>query len=69
MTGLTILNLSPMSNRNFKQMVPRTAELIKKGVYNPGALVTDVADYHNAQDIFVKSLERPKDFIKGVITF
>lgn len=69
MSGLTVYNLSPMSNRNYTEMIPRTAELVRRGVFNPGSLVTHVADYHDAAKILAQSVEKPKDYIKGVITF
>lgn len=69
LTGLSILNLAPGSNRNFVQMIPRTAELVKNGVYDAGSLVSHVADYHHATELFEKSIEKPVDFMKAVITF
>ncbi|KLU40853.1 MAG: zinc-dependent alcohol dehydrogenase [Limnochordia bacterium] len=68
LSGLSVLNLAPGSNRNFRQMIPRTGELVRQGVYNPGSLVTHVADLHNAEELFRLSIEKPEDYIKGVIT-
>lgn len=68
LSGLTILNLAPGSNRNFRQMIPRTAELVRQGVYNPGSLVTHVADLYSAEELFRISIEKPQDYIKGVVT-
>lgn len=69
LSGLSVLNLAPGSNRNFVQMIPRTAELVKTGVYDAGSLVTHVDNYRNATELFELSIEKPEDFIKAVITF
>ncbi len=69
LSGLTIMNLAPGSNRHFREIIPLTAELVRMSVYNPGSLVTHVVDYHDAADILALSIEKPEDFIKGVITF
>jgi threonine dehydrogenase-like Zn-dependent dehydrogenase len=69
MSGLTVLNLSPSSNHNFSEMIPRTAELIKKGVYNPGEFVTHVANYKDASKVFERSIDKADGYLKGVITF
>ena len=72
MTGLTVYNLSPSSNRKYTEMIPRTAELVKKGVYNPGEFVTHVAHYNNANDVkavFEKSIDKSDGYMKGAITF
>jgi len=69
MSGLTVMNLSPMSNRNYKTLLPRTGELIRKGVYTPGDLVTHVADYRNCSDVFRRSIDKKEGYIKGVVTF
>jgi len=69
LSGLNVLNLAPGSNRHFNELIPRTAELVRRGVYDAGSLVTHVANYRQAEDVFVQSIEKPKDFIKGVITF
>ncbi len=69
LSGLNILNLAPGSNRNFTQMIPLTAKLVEAGVYDAGSLVTHTVDYRNAAEMFKMSIEKPTDFIKGVITF
>lgn len=69
LTGLSILNLAPGSNRNFKQMIPLTAKLVQAGIYDPASLVSHTVDYHNAAELFELSISKPADFMKGVITF
>jgi threonine dehydrogenase-like Zn-dependent dehydrogenase len=69
LSGLTVLNLAPGSNRNFNQMIPRTSQLVHAGVYDAGSLVTHTLDYHHATEMFEMSIDKPADFIKGVITF
>lgn len=69
MSGVTVLNLSPGGNAHFREMIPRTATLIRKGVYQPGEFVTHVADYHDAEDVFLKSISKEDQYMKGVITF
>ncbi len=69
MSGVTVYNLSPNSNAHFREMIPRTCELIKRGVYQPGKLVTHVADYHDAEPVFLKSISKEDGYMKGVITF
>jgi threonine dehydrogenase-like Zn-dependent dehydrogenase len=69
MSGLTVYNLSPSSNRRFSEMIPRTAELIKKGVYNPAEFVTHVANYKDASKVFEHSIQKTDGYLKGVITF
>lgn len=69
LSGLSVLNLAPGANRNFIQMIPRTAELVKTGVYDAGSLVTHVDDYHNVTELFELSIAKPEDFIKAVVTF
>ena len=69
MSGVTVYNLSPNSNPHFRELIPRTAALIRRGVYDPGSLVTHVADYHDAEPVFIKSITKEDGYMKGVITF
>ena len=69
MSGLTVLNLSPMSNKNYKNILPRTGELIRKGIYTPGELVTHTADYRDCTSVFLRSIDKKEGYIKGVVTF
>lgn len=69
LSGVTVLNLAPGSNPHFRELIPRTAALIRRGVYSPGKLVTHVTDYHNAEPLFIKSITKEDGYMKGVITF
>ena len=69
-SGLTIMNLSPDSNRFYNiTTVKQTGILVQKGVYTPGDLVTHVADYHDCDDLFRKSITKEDGYLKGVIKF
>lgn len=71
-TGLEVLNLAPKSNSHFRDLTPRTAALIKKGVYDTKRLVTHIANFGDMEamnDIFIKSGTKTDGYIKGVITF
>jgi len=71
-SGLEVLNLSPNSNCRFRDMTPRAAKLIQKGVYDPGRLVTHTASFHDfaaLNELFLKSIRKTDGYIKGVITF
>lgn len=67
--GVTVYNLSPMANPHFTEILPRTYELIKKGVYEPGKLVTHVANYKDCKDVFLRSIDKKDNYMKGVILF
>jgi threonine dehydrogenase-like Zn-dependent dehydrogenase len=69
LSGLTVLNLAPSANAHFRELIPATAALIRRGVYNPGKYVTHTADYHDAAQIFIKSIDKSDGYIKGLITF
>ena len=72
MSGLNVLNLSPMSNRHYTDMIPRTAALVRRGVYTPGELVSHVAHYADVEAVnalFNKSIDKSDGYMKGVITF
>lgn len=69
LNGVNILNLAPNSNAHFREMISATAALIKRGVYDTGKLVSHVADYHNAQSVFEKSIDKSDGYMKGIITF
>ncbi len=70
--GLKVYNLAPMSNAHYEDILPRTYELIKRGVYDPGRFVTHTARYDDLpamQEIFRKSIDKSDGYIKGVILF
>lgn len=70
--GLTVLNVSPMSNAHYTEILPRTYELIKRGVYDPGKLMTHVAHYKNAQELenlFQRAVDKGDNYMKGAVLF
>lgn len=67
--GLTVYNLSPMSNRHYTDVMKQTKAMVDKGVYTPQDLVTHVADFRDCQTIFEKSVSKEDGYMKGVITF
>ena len=70
--GLTVLNLAPMSNAHYTEMIPRAYELIKRGVYEPGKFVSHTASYKDleAMDIlFKKAIDKSDNYMKGIILF
>ena len=67
--GLTVYNLSPMSNRHYTDVMNQTKAMVDKGVYTPQDLVTHVADFRDCQIIFEKSVSKEDGYMKGVITF
>lgn len=69
MSGIYVYNCSPMSNRYYPDIIRRTGELLAKGVYTPGELVTHVADYRDCYDIFCRSVDKEDGYVKGIITF
>lgn len=71
-TGLEVLNLAPKSNLHFRDLTPRTANLIEKGVYDTKRLVTHTAKFGDMEEmnsIFEKSIKKSDGYIKGVIIF
>lgn len=71
MGGVTVYNLSPMSNSHYFDLVPRTSILVDKGVYDPGSLVTHVVNYKDPKlaEVFEKSITKEDGYMKAVITF
>jgi threonine dehydrogenase-like Zn-dependent dehydrogenase len=69
LNGLAILNLAPNANPHFEEMISPAAALINRGIYKPAELITHVVDYHEADGIFIKSIEKSDNYMKGVITF
>ncbi len=70
--GLTVLNLSPMSNAHYEEMLPRTYELIKRGVYDPGKFITHVASYKDEKAmnvLFERAIDKEDNYMKGAILF
>ena len=69
MGGFIMNNVSPMTTFHYTDVIPQTAALIARGVYRPGDLVTHVADYRNAANVFERAVDKKDGYIKGVITF
>lgn len=71
MSGITVYNLSPMSNKHYLDISDRTGLLIRQGVYNPASLVTHVVHYKapNLEEIFYKSITKEDGYLKAVISF
>lgn len=70
--GLTVLNLSPMSNAHYTEMIPRAYELIKRGVYEPGKFVSHTARYDDIEALdvmFKRSIDKKDNYMKGIVLF
>jgi threonine dehydrogenase-like Zn-dependent dehydrogenase len=67
--GITVYNLSPMSNPHYSDVLPAAAQMLKNGVYTPWDLITHVADYRDCDSVFRKSISKEDGYIKGVVTF
>lgn len=67
--GLMVYNLSPMSNSHYTDILPRTYELIRRGVYEPGKLVTHTAYYKDCKDVFLRAMDKKDGYMKGVVLF
>ena len=71
MSGITVYNLSPMSNKHYLDISDRTGLLIRQGVYDPASLVTHIVHYTdpNVEDVFRKSITKEDGYLKAVIRF
>ena len=72
MSGVNVLNLSPMSNRNYTEVIPRTGALYKRGIYTPGDYVTHTARYDDVAEVNrVLRISGTKEdgYIKGAVLF
>ncbi len=70
--GLYVYNLAPMSNPHFKEIVPRTWSMIKRGVFEPGKLVTHTAyfeDMDAMENMFQRACDKKDGYMKGVVMF
>ena len=70
--GLTVYNLSPMGNARYRDIIPRTHELIQKGIYEPGKLMTHTAyykDMERMESLFRRSVDKKDNYIKGAVLF
>ncbi len=69
MGGLIVNNVSPMATRYYEDLIPRTAAMIRRGIFTPGKLVTHVAPYTDCKKVFDRAVDKQDGYIKGVITF
>lgn len=70
--GLTVLNVSPMSNAHYPEIIPRTYALIRRGIYEPEKFVTHTAHYLDAEGmeaLFQRAVDKKDGYIKGVVLF
>ena len=67
MSGLRVLNASPMIAKDFTQIFYRTAGLIQRGALRVDNLITHRAPFTAAEDVFGAS--KKPDYIKGIIMF
>lgn len=70
--GRYVYNLAPMSNDHYTEILPRTAALIKRGVYEPGKLLTHTARYDDLaalEQMFRASIDKSDSYIKGAVLF
>ncbi len=70
--GLTVYNLAPMSNAHYTEMLPRAYELIKRGVYEPGKLVSHTAPFSSLEavdTVFQRAVDKEDNYMKGVVLF
>lgn len=70
--GLNVYNISPPGTNHYEEIIPRTWELIKHGVFTPGKFVTHTAYYKDAEGmktLFEKSIDKTDGYIKGVVLF
>lgn len=72
LSGVNVYNLSPMSNRNYTEMIPRTAALYERGIYSPGDFLTHTARFDDPEGLnHVLRISGTKEegYIKGAILF
>jgi len=67
--GLTVLNTAPSSSADFNIDFRDAVNLLGKGVFDQKPLITHRFPYEDAQTAFETASEKPKEYIKGVITF
>lgn len=72
LSGLKIINASPMSNRLYNETVVRqTGQLVKRGVFSPGKLISHTVRYDDPalQDLFEHAIRKEDGYRKGVVLF
>jgi threonine dehydrogenase-like Zn-dependent dehydrogenase len=67
--GLRILNIQPQMNPAFDELFPRTIALMAAGAISNEGLVTHVAGFARANELFAAALAKADGYIKGVVDF
>jgi len=67
--GLRILNPSPPYSPDILEDFRDAVRLMRRGVFHQEELITHRFHYTEAQEALETALKRPKDYIKGVMTF
>jgi threonine dehydrogenase-like Zn-dependent dehydrogenase len=69
MGGLIVNNVSPMTTFHYEDVIEGTAALVRRGIYQPGKLVTHTAHYRDCKRVFDRAVDKHDGYIKGVILF
>lgn len=72
LTGLTIMNVAPKTNKRFCDLTAPTGALIKRGLYDTRRLVSHTVPFGDVEamkELFVKSIKKTDGYLKGVFTF
>ncbi len=70
--GLTVLNVSPPGTNHYEEIIPRTWDLIKRGIYEPGRFITHTAYYKDAEameNLFQRAVDKGDGYMKGAVLF
>jgi len=68
--GLTVVNTAPTIGTDFRlEPMVRAAKLLNAGVFDQHKLITHRHHFTDAQAAMEVAVERPEDYIKGVLTF
>ncbi len=67
--GMDVRNISPGYSKDFTEDFYDAVKLLKRGIFNQKPLITHRASYQEAEKLFKVAAGKPKDYIKGVITF
>ena len=72
LSGLKVLNASPMMNRLYNETVVRqTGLLVRRGVFEPKRLISHVLRYDDPalQDLFEDTVHKRNHYMKGIVLF
>lgn len=67
--GWRILNIQPQMNPGFFSLFPASAVLMANGAVANAGLVTHVASFERAEEVYAAGLDKTGGYIKGVIDF